>query len=71
MRPGYTGMNSPMKERHWKGVAIHPDPDSCGGHREVAVKDGCQLGADRSGVRKVKCLPALIPRRRAFVVAFG
>jgi hypothetical protein len=31
-------MKSPMKERHGKGVAIHPDPEFCGGHREVAVE---------------------------------
>jgi hypothetical protein len=28
-------MKSPMKDRHGKGVANHPDPKFCGGHREV------------------------------------
>jgi hypothetical protein len=31
-------MKSPMKERHWKGVAIHPDPEFCWRHRKVAVE---------------------------------
>jgi len=31
-------MKSPMKERHRKGVANHPDPEFCGRHREVAVE---------------------------------
>jgi len=32
-------MNSPLKERHRKGVANHPDPDFCGGHREAPESD--------------------------------
>jgi hypothetical protein len=31
-------MLSGMKEPHRKGVANHPDPEFCGGYREVAVE---------------------------------
>jgi hypothetical protein len=40
-----------MKESHGKGVANHPDPESCGGHRKV---DGEALTGAQAG-RALSC----------------
>lgn len=66
-------MEKGMKESHRKGVAHHPDPESCAGHRKVVSEAliGAQTGRALSCEINTSGVPTLFCEAEGYIVGDG